>query len=246
MPHVISENEWLIAVDKPAGLIVHSDGRPSRSGTEEPTLADWLIEKFPYLKDVGEPWVSPQGVAYPIGGAVHRLDRTTSGIMFAAKSAEAFAYLRAEFKARRVLKLYRAYVYGTLAGEGRIAAAIERTNIAPKQWYAKPCEENDKRAAITEWKALAVRTDVEGFVATLVEAKPLTGRTHQIRLHLASIGHPIVADHLYAQEYKSIFGFERPALHALSISLTLPSGEVARYEAPEPSDFVTAAADARR
>src|SRR6185503_15733750 len=106
MPRIIAENQWLIALEKPAGLIAHSDGR-----TDEPSLAGWLIEKYPELSEVGV-WVSPQGNAYPLGGLVHRLDRTTSGIMLAAKNTEAFSYLKNEFKEKRVEKLYRAYVYG--------------------------------------------------------------------------------------------------------------------------------------
>ena len=231
MPRVIAENEWLLAVDKPAGLIVHSDGR-----TEEPTLADWLITMFPYLKNIGAPWVSPQSVAYPIGGTVHRLDRTTTGVMLVAKTSDAYAYLKGEFKARRVEKLYRAYVNGAVEGNGKIVAAIERTNVAPKRWYASPCDESDVRAAITEWRSLAIVRDARGD-ASYLEVKPLTGRTHQIRVHFASIGHSLLGDDMYGGE-NGQFSFERPALHAFRISVMLPSGEQVSYEASEPADFV--------
>ena len=250
MPRILAETGELLVLDKPAGLIVHSDGR-----TEEPSVAEWLTEHYPALREMGEPWVSPLGQVVPIAGLVHRLDRTTSGVLLAAKTQEMYAYLKNELKERRVEKVYRAYVYGHMEKEeGRIVAEIMRAEIfladtsalenpsvvakratssrPPKRWYARETDENDKRAAITEWKLLK---KLDG--ASLIEAKPLTGRTHQIRVHLASIGHPVVADHLYAAEQKPLFGFERPALHAYSISLTLPEGERATYTAPLPPDF---------
>ena len=228
MPRIITENEWLIAIDKPAGLIVHGDGR-----TIEPSLAEWIGENYPALRGIGGAWVSPQGESVALNGLVHRLDRTTSGVVLAAKTQEAFDYLKQEFKERRVEKKYLAWVYGeTPEGHGTIIAEIMRSSEKPKRWYARPCDSTDIRAAITEWRVLEKR---EG--ATLVEVTPKTGRTHQIRVHLASIGHPIVADHLYAPEREALFGFKRPALHALSVSVTLPNLERTIYEASLPPDF---------
>jgi 23S rRNA pseudouridine1911/1915/1917 synthase len=222
---VIAENQWLIAVDKPAGLIVHSDGR-----TVEPTLADWLLERWPQLKDVGEPWLSPQGESIPRPGIVHRLDRTTSGIMIVAKTQEAWEHVRAEFKARRVEKTYRALLHGRLEGGGRISAEIDKGGT-PKRWFAKDCPPDSKRAAITDWRTLEVRDEV-----TLVEAMPRTGRTHQLRVHFAHIGHPLVGDHLYANGLPTR-GFARPMLHAHSISFVVPQGERVTYEAEVPHEF---------
>jgi 23S rRNA pseudouridine1911/1915/1917 synthase len=222
----LAENEWIIAVDKPVGLIVHSDGR-----TIEPTLVDWLLERWPQLKDVGEPWLSPQGESTPRPGIVHRLDRTTSGVMIIAKTQEAWEYLRAEFKARHVEKKYRALVHGVMKeGFGRIVAEIDKGGT-PKRWFAKDTDEADVRAAITDWKVLERRDDT-----TYIEAMPKTGRTHQLRVHLAHMGHPIVGDHIYA-EVKPDLGFGRVMLHAYSISLTLPSGERVTYESPVPEGF---------
>lgn len=224
-PHVLAENEWLIAIDKPVGLIVHSDGR-----TEEPTVTDWLLERWPQVKDVGEAWLSPQGESVARPGIVHRLDRTTSGVMVVAKTEEAWNYLRAEFKARKVEKKYLALVHGYLAGEGRISAEIDKGGM-PKKWFAKDCASDSKRAAITDWKALEER---EGM--TLIEAMPRTGRTHQLRVHFAHIGHPIIGDHIYAEE-KSTLGYARVMLHAQSIALTLPSGQREKYVARVPEEF---------
>lgn len=233
MPRLIEENEWLIAIDKPAGLIVHSDGR-----TIEPSLADWIGENYPALRGIGGGWASPQDEKIALNGIVHRLDRGTSGVIIAAKTEKMFEYLKKEFKERRVEKKYLALVYGTFEEvEGTIIAEIMRSKVPPKRWYSRQCEIDDPRAAITEWRVLESKDDV-----SLLELSPKTGRTHQIRVHLVSIGHAIVADHLYAVDREAILGFTRPALHAKSISLTLPSGTRVTYEAPMPEDFLRARA----
>ncbi len=242
MVSILAETNELLALDKPAGLIVHSDGR-----TEEPSLADWILEHYAALADVGEPWVSPQGERVLLPGIVHRLDRTTSGVMLIAKTPEMYTHLKQEFKARRVEKVYRAYVYGhmktTEAGsshsrQGKIVAEIMRSSKAPKRWYSRATDEKDARAAITQWRLLQNITDPQtGEPAAQVEVRPKTGRTHQIRVHFASIGHPLVADHLYSGDRAPILGFTRPALHAHSVSLHLPNGDAATCTAPLPPDW---------
>lgn len=228
MPHVLAENEWLLAIDKPAGLIVHSDGR-----TEEPSLAEWIGKEFPALRGVGGAWVSPQGEHIALNGLVHRLDRSTSGIVIAAKTQVAFDFLRKEFKERNVEKTYLAWVYGRISkNEGRIVAEIMRSSEPPKRWYARETHESDPRAAITDWKLIKTSAG-----ASLLEVKPKTGRTHQIRVHMASSGCPIVGDHLYAPDWKEMLGFKRPALHAWKLALTLPDGSRAEFAAPAPKDF---------
>ena len=231
-PQVISETEELLVLNKPASLIVHSDGR-----TKEASVAEWLLGKYPALKGVGEPWVSPQGERVLLPGIVHRLDRTTSGVLLIAKTDEMYAYLKNEFKERRVEKAYRAYVYGHMEKEeGRIIAEIMRSSESPRRWYARACDESDKRAAITEWRLLEHLADATGEAASYLEIHPKTGRTHQIRVHLASIGHPIVADHLYVPDRAAILGFQRPALHAYSISVIIDD-EKKTFTAPLPPDF---------
>ncbi len=231
VPEVIAENADTLVLNKPAGLIVHSDGR-----TVEPSVAEWVAEKYPALANVGEPWVSPQGESIRVCGIVHRLDRTTSGVLLVAKTPEMFSYLKGEFKARRVEKTYHALVYGHVEGEsGRIVAEIARTSEKPRRWYATPREEHHTRAAITDWRVLK-HLETDGEPVTYLELSPKTGRTHQLRVHLASIGYPIVGDHLYAPDKPALFGFTRPALHAYSISLSL-DGAREMFTAPLPQDF---------
>lgn len=231
---IVRETDALIAVSKPSGLITHSDGR-----TVEPSLAEWLIVHYPELRAIGEPWVSPQGERVPIAGLVHRLDRATSGVLIAAKTNELFAHIKNEFKNRRVKKRYVAAVHEHMEdAEGRIIAEIVRSSEAPKRWYARACDVSDPRAAITNWTLIKNSTDpTTGAGVAFLELAPETGRTHQIRVHLASIGHPIIGDHLYAEDRPRAFGFERLALHADSVELSLPSGERVYYAAALPDDF---------
>lgn len=232
---VIHTTDSYLVLDKPAGLICHSDGR-----TIESSVAQWLAEEYPETRTVGEPWVSPQGEAIPVCGLVHRLDRATSGILVVARTQAMWDYLRGEFKERRVEKEYRAVVYGYVpGGSGRIVAEIVRSSEKPKRWYAKERDESHIRAAITDWQVLERGTSPEGEPYTYLALFPKTGRTHQLRVHLAHIGHPIVADHLYASERKPMLGFMRPALHAFAISFASPSGASIRCSAPLPEDFLS-------
>ncbi len=229
-PYIIAETADLLVIDKPSGLIVHSDGR-----TQEPSVADWILTHFPALEGIGEAWLSPQGILYPRPGIVHRLDRTTSGVLLIAKTEGMYRYLKAEFKARRVEKTYRAMVYGHVAtDEGEVVAEIARSRDVPKRWYAREAR-SASRAAITKYRVIA-RRDV-GEPVTDLEITPLTGRTHQIRVHLASIGHPLVADHLYATDRAPLPGYTRPMLHAHTISVSLPNGIRETYTAPLPVEF---------
>ena len=239
-PAILYEDSDVLVIAKPAGLITHSDGR-----TEESSVAEWALAKYPALRDVGEPWTSPQGEVIVRPGIVHRLDRGTSGVMVLAKTGEAHALLKQQFGDRSTEKRYRALVYGHPAEEsGIVEAEIVRVRSVPPRWgVARAGEERKHRAAVTEWRVLSRSADpATGEKASYLEVQPKTGRTHQIRVHLKHIGHPVVCDPLYAKGRPCLFGFNRPALHAFSLSITLPSGEQRTFEAPLPDDFKSALA----
>lgn len=237
-PTILFEDDAMVVIHKPAGLIVHSDGR-----TSEASVAEWVLHAYPTLRDVGEPWVSPQGEVIARPGIVHRLDRTTSGVMVLAKTSASYDALKAQFQARAVVKEYRAFVYGHPPDDqGTIVAEIVRIRSSPPRWGVKRTGEVKKhREAITEWQVLSWGVDSQsGDPATYLAVSPKTGRTHQIRVHLKHLNHPVICDSLYAAGKPCILGFERPALHAYKLTLTLSSGESATFEAPLPHDFLQA------
>lgn len=232
---IIFENEDVLAINKPAGLIVHSDGR-----TKEPSVADWVLENYPGMKEVGEPWESPQGEMVPRPGIVHRLDRTTSGVMILAKTAEAHAFLKEQFQSRTTEKEYRAYVYGHPKEEsGVIEREIVRIRSIPPRWgVARAGESKKHREAVTEWEVLERGVDPETQQkVSLLAVSPKTGRTHQIRVHLKALGYSIICDPLYSKGQSCLLGFDRPALHALKLSIEIPNEGLQVFEAPLPEDF---------
>lgn len=228
---IVYEDDNILAVNKPAGLIVHSDGR-----TKEPTLADWLMENYPDIKKVGEPWRAIDGTIIWRPGIVHRLDRDTSGAIIIAKTQEAFDFFKKQFQERRIKKTYRAFVCGIVKRDTEVInKPIGRSRNDFRKWSAEYGARGDKREAVTTYKVLQ-----RGKEATYIEAYPETGRTHQIRVHLKAIGHPIVHDSLYAPKGKDILGFSRTALHSFFIDVVTPAQKVLHIEAPLPADFKNA------
>ncbi len=236
-PEIIFEDADVLVINKPAGLIVHSDGR-----TQEDSVAEWAVKKYPEMTRVGEPWTSPQGEVINRPGIVHRLDRTTSGVMILAKTQSAHAFLKKQFQDRTTEKEYRALVYGHPKEDlGKIEYEIVRVKSVPPRWGIAKGDVNKKRSAVTYWKVIKRGSDPEtGEKVSLLSVSPKTGRTHQIRVHLKAIHLPIIADHLYAPNGAKLFGLERPALHAFRLSITLPSGEQKAFEAPLPEDMAKA------
>jgi 23S rRNA pseudouridine1911/1915/1917 synthase len=150
---ILFEDENYLVINKPAGLVVHADGR-----TKELTVADWLIQKYPAIKDVGEPWHSPAGETVYRPGIVHRLDRETSGALVIAKTEEAYLDLKEKFQGRNVEKMYNAFVYGEMnevAGEeGIIDRPIAKSRKDFRQWSAGRGGRGESRPAVTEYKVL--------------------------------------------------------------------------------------------
>ncbi len=234
---IIYEDNDVVVINKPSGLIVHFDGR-----NIEPSVVDWVLEKYPEVVGVGEDWKSPQDEIVPRPGIVHRLDRTTSGVMIVVKSQTAHEFIKKQFQSRTIKKEYVALVYGhPKADKGVIDMEIGRTKKKPRKWTSLPGKSGTLRSAVTGWKVLDRKIDAEtNEPVTYMSASPQTGRTHQIRVHLKAIHHPIICDHIYAPKKECLLEFNRPALHARFISFNLLNGGNRTFEAPLPKDFTNA------
>ncbi len=222
------EDEDLLVVNKPPGLPVHP-GPGHTSGT----LVNALLARVPHLAGVGET-LRP--------GIVHRLDKDTSGLLVVAKNERTLRALQAEIKARRVSRSYLALVHGRVdPPEGTIEAPIARHPRRRQRMAVVPAG----RPATTRYR---VREYFPG--ATLVEVSLLTGRTHQIRVHFAHIGHPVVGDPVYGRRRdrnsEAKWGMTRQALHAYRLSFTHPRTRVpVEVEAPLPPDMDAALEEIR-
>jgi len=164
------------------------------------------------------------------------LDRETSGVLIIAKNQKSFLHLKEQFKNREVKKIYKTFVWGKIKDdEGVINRSIGRSKKDFRLWSAQRGVRGKMREAITEYKVLQKNEEF-----SFLEINLKTGRTHQIRVHLKAINHPVVGDKLYAPKRELALGFERVALHAFSIEFLLLDGEKIKIEAPLPSDFKNA------
>lgn len=239
----ISEQKDYLVINKPAGLMIHSDGR-----SEEKTLCDFLLEKYPEVAGVGESLIiktkNENGelieneIERP--GIVHRLDKDTSGVMLVARTQTGFDFLKEKFQNREIEKTYHTFVYTNIKeDEFTINSSIGRDKNDFRRWKAGDKARGQMRPAETNFRVLKRSEDK---TVTFIEAKPKTGRTHQIRVHLKSIFKPIVADSLYAPDREAVLGFERQALHARKIEFIDMCGQKVEYEADYPVDFQKALA----
>ncbi|MCC6456489.1 MAG: RluA family pseudouridine synthase [Caldilineaceae bacterium] len=229
---VLYEDQDLIVVDKPAGLVVHP--APGHAGG---TLVNAILHHVPDLAGIG-------GELRP--GIVHRLDKDTSGVIVVAKHDAALRHLQAQFKSRKVEKQYIALVEGKIEEEqGRIVAPIGRDPRNRKRQTVILAENPGAlkaRPATTEYKVLAqftvpLRNAPGRGTFTLVQAHPITGRTHQIRVHFAWLGHPLVGDPIYGLRRQRL-PVPRLFLHAARLAFALPStGERVEFSAPLPAEL---------
>lgn len=238
---ILAEERDFLVVYKPAGLVVHSDGK-----TKEDTLCDNLVASYPEIKGVGEPGRSPTGEVLDRPGIVHRLDRDTSGVMIVARTQEVFEYFKIQFQEKNIRKTYNVIVWGLVKlDKGVIDRPIGRSKSDFRKWSAERFARGELREAITEYKVIQRLDDPNHSpkrnnikkAFTLLEVYPKTGRTHQIRVHFKAINHPVVGDTLYAPNHPEALGFKRLALHARYIRFVSPDGEKQEYEAPLPEDF---------
>jgi 23S rRNA pseudouridine1911/1915/1917 synthase len=216
---ILYQDQDVIAVDKPAGMVVHA-GAGAHSGT----LVNALLHHFGSLSQLG-------GELRP--GIVHRLDRQTSGVLLVARHDAAHRNLAGQFAARQVEKVYLALVHGSLKGEqGRIDKPISRD---PAKRVRMTARRGQGRAAITEYRVLRC---FQGY--TLLEVRIKTGRTHQIRAHFASLGHPVAGDRLYGAPARVQDGrpLERFFLHAHRVGFVQPAtGVRVTVESPLPPEL---------
>lgn len=212
---VLYEDDNVIVVNKPTGVISHARGRY----WDEPSVASFIRNK------VNDDMSKNDNVQLGVrAGIVHRLDRATSGVMICAKNSQTLSYLQRQFGDRKVAKTYYAVIQGSLdEPEAIIDMPIERNPKAPSTFRVGP----NGKSAVTRY----IVKQMSGTYS-LVELRPQTGRTHQLRVHLHKIGHPIVGDTLYDGQKA-----ERLYLHAHTLTLDVPDKGVMTFEAPVPHEF---------
>lgn len=234
---VLYETDDLVVINKPAGLMVHSDGKK-----DVPVLTDWVLETYPKTKEVGEPMVVDGKTIYR-PGIVHRLDEQTSGALIIAKNQETFLFLKKQFQDRTIKKEYHAFVWGHFKEvQGMCDVPIGRSKTDFRRWHAGKGTRGEVREAVTTYTVMEQFLDDNNERFSLVSLSPLTGRTHQLRVHMQYLQRPIVSDGVYGPSKPKALGFERVALHAHRITLTIPSGEQVTIEALYPKDFEAAVA----
>lgn len=192
---IIAQHQDFLIINKPAGLVVH----PPQQTFTDTALTDWLVHYFPHTKNVGQP---------ERPGIVHRLDRNTSGIMIIALTQDAYQTFTSMFKKREIQKTYIALVVGHPQKSGTITYPIARHPIQKNimHYFTNMSENSSARDAQTDYQVLHYFDSY-----SLVQAKPKTGRTHQIRVHFKAIGHPLLGDTVYGTASKK---FPYHALHA--------------------------------
>lgn len=207
---IIHVDEHILVINKPAGIPVLPDGWEKDS----PYLVKMLEEEF------GKAWI------------VHRLDKVTSGVIVFARDAESHRALNIQFENHEVEKIYHAILEGHPKWEEKIAKHPLQINVGHKHRTVV----DDKKGKPSETRFKILRRDQS---STLVEAMPMTGRTHQVRVHAKALGHPLVGDVLYGASESKVIA--RPALHALSLTFTHPTThERPRFKADYPQDFAIA------
>lgn len=232
---VLYEDSNILAIDKPSGILVHPDLKG-----KELTVLDLFIKKYPKLE------------------IVHRLDRETSGVMLLAKNKKAYEFLKNQFKNREIKKNYHAIVSGNVKNErGVINKPIGRSPRDFRRWLAGRGARGELREAVTEYRVLKrfeapcfknfsgsslkgshVNKNLKNMAPfSYLEIRPKTGRTHQIRVHMKYLNHPVVCDSLYNPDNPCPKGISRVALHAKSIEFKNLKGETIKVESIIPKEF---------
>jgi 23S rRNA pseudouridine1911/1915/1917 synthase len=221
---IVYEDSCLLVVDKPAGMDTHGF-----SGRDNRTLANFLASRRPEVLSVGKSRWEP--------GLIHRIDRETSGLVLIAKAQVTFDQLRLQFHRRQIKKTYCALVWGITETKGSVASPLAHDSRDPRRMQTITSFPTPKKQK--HWKALTRfrrLNDSQGL--SLLEIEIETGVTHQIRAHLASIGHPILGDLLYGADDAQTFGLRRHFLHAALLEFRHPaSGRIVKIETDLPAEL---------
>jgi 23S rRNA pseudouridine1911/1915/1917 synthase len=251
---ILFEDKNILVINKPSGIAVHKDGR-----TKTKTITDWLLINYPLIKNVGEPLKlneSGKEIVIDRPGIVHRLDKETSGALIITKNQKTYLFLKEQFQNHKVKKVYRLFVYGFVSdpkaslltsNRGVIDVPIGRSIKDIRAYTAGRGARPPLREAKTEYIILNKFTDIKKLNKendnkldcqySYIEAYPKTGRTHQIRVHMRYINHPIVSDPIYRGNKDFALGMKRLALHAYSITFSLIDNKIKTVVAPLPLDF---------
>ena len=222
-PKILYEDKNYLVINKPAEILVH----PNLKNLNQPTISSWLIFKWPNLKGVGEDPLRP--------GIVHRLDKETSGVLAIAKNNQSFFHLKEQFQKRLVKKEYLTLVWGNIKKDsGEINIPLTYSKKSPFRRKISDFKSSKKSlSAITYYKVIKRFKDF-----ALLKVIPKTGRTHQIRVHLASLGFPVVGDKEYGPKNRRLpFTLNRQFLHAIKISFLTIDNTLLEIEAPLPEDL---------
>ncbi len=228
-PTVIYKESDFLVINKPAGLIVHgTKTSPGNDPFAEPSVAAWAVKNYPEIATVGDDPATRPGI-------VHRLDRDTSGVMVIPRTQEAFLFFKNLFQTKEIHKTYIALVYGIPRDKvgvldkpiGLNSGSTKRTTFVKNAKMVKD--------ATTKYKVEA-SFNLRGVPVSIIRAEPLTGRTHQIRVHFASIGCPVVGDTLYGPKLQAI-KISRQFLHADSIEFPTPRGNRMTISADLPKEL---------
>lgn len=224
-PAIIYEDENILVINKPPFVLVH----PTIYSLSHPSIASWFIAKYPNVKNVGDNYLRP--------GIVHRLDKDTSGMLILTKNQKTFEYFKSLFAQRRIEKIYLVLVKGELKkSDGIITFNIDQSKSFPKRKsiISKQYDSKIGKEALTYFHAIQHFSHY-----TLLEVRPKTGRTHQIRVHLASIGFPVAGDRLYGKiKMKEKLLFPRQMIHAFKITFPYFNNKLLTLTAPLPEDFL--------
>lgn len=217
--NLIYQDENILVIDKPAGINVHP-----ANPKQKDALTNILLKQFPEIKNVGDDPLRP--------GIVHRLDKDTSGLLIVARNNSAFDFIKQQFQDRIIEKKYLALVFGHVKDK---KGTITKSISASKKDHRKRSALLDEKSK-PAWTEYQVREYFDGY--TLLEAYPKTGRTHQIRIHLASIGHPIAGDKQYQFKRQTPpSDLNRQFLHAFYLKFQLPSGKMIEFRSELPDDL---------